>query len=281
MTRVIPFPNSQPGPGGELAWLDLLRLASRLRAAGAGHLAVDRFLGHTAVASLFLGHDAREGRPVTLKLIDSDLAYDVGAAEFVRGIGDARELADPRILPPGPGPGSPGAICYVSPYAPAEPLRNHLSQSQPIQFADALRIAVDTARALDHWHVLGLAHGDVRAESLLIQAGQVVLPPPDRVRYGWDARQHDVQALARFCLDLLDSSSQKPEEEGCWPRLRTGLMRAAEGSGSLALSAGRLAEKLTDAQYRAAGPDVDWLGPARRFLTAVRGWVRAIPGALP
>ncbi len=256
--------------GSSEPWLDFLRLGRRLRAAGAGHLALDRFLGHTAVASLFRGRDVRGGRTVTIKLVDSDLAYDVGAAEFVRGIGSAEELAEPRILPPGPGAGARGAICYVSLYAAVEPLRDHLPR--PIRFADALRITVDTGRALDHWHSLGLAHGAVTWDSLLIQAGQVVLAPPDQVTYGWDARQRDVQALAQLCLDLLESSVQSPDEERWWEQhLRPGLVRVAGGSGAPSLSARRLADRLTEAEYRAAGPRAGKMGALRRFLRAVLG----------
>jgi serine/threonine protein kinase len=280
MTRVIPFTNSRSAPGASEPWPAFLQLGRRLRAAGAGHLAIDRFLGHTAVASVFLGHDVREGQTVTLKLIDSDLAYDVGGAEFVRGIGNARELGDPRVLPPEPGPSGRGAIYYVSPYAPPEPLRDHLSHSQPMPFADALRIAVDTARALDRWHALGLAHGDVRRDTLLIQAGQIVLPPPNQMTYGWEARQRDVQALAQLCLDVLESSVQRPEEERCWQRLRAALARVAGGSGAPSLSAGRLADKLTDAEYRTTNPKAG-RPRLRRLLTALWSWVRATSGALP
>jgi hypothetical protein len=170
--------------------VEAVALGARLEAAGAGRLAVDRFLGNTAVASVFLGHDVGDGRAVTIKLVDSDLAYDVGGAEFVRGIGSASELADPHVLPPGIG--VPGAVCYVGAYASAEPLRDHLSRAQPVRFADAIRIAADTGRALGRWHALGLAHGSVRWESLLIQSGQVLLSPPDHATSGRDAQHRDV-----------------------------------------------------------------------------------------
>lgn len=258
--------------------VEAVALGGRLEAAGAGHLRVDRFLGNTAVASVFLGHDVGDGRAVTVKLVDSDLAYDVGGAEFVRGIGSASELADPHVLPPGIG--VPGAVCYVGAYAPAESLREHLSRAQPVRFADAIRIAADIARALDRWHALGLAHGSVRWETLLVQSGQVLLSPPDHVASGRDAQRRDVRVLAQLCLDLLEPSAQQPVSDGPWQRLRTTLLRAAQGSGPPSLSAERLADRLTEVEYRVTRPEAGRSTRFRRFLAAIRGRFSVIPGAV-
>ena len=252
-------------------------LGARLQAAGAGHLTVDRFLGNTAVASVFLGHDVA-GRAVTIKLVDSDLAYDVGGAEFVRGIGSASELADPHVLPPGPG--VPGAVSYVGAYAPAEPLREHLARAQPVRFAEAIRIAADTARALNRWHALGLAHGSVCLETLLIQGGQVVLCPPDQAMSGWEAQHRDVQALAQLCLDLLEPSARQATSNTSWHRLEAALVRAAEGADPLSLTADRVADRLTEAEYRVTRPEAGGSRGLRRFLAAIRSRLSVVPGAV-
>jgi hypothetical protein len=253
-------------------------LGAHLQAAGAGHVIVDRFLGDTAVASVFLGHDVGDGRAVMIKVVDSDLAYDVGGAEFVRGIGSASELADPHILPPGAG--VPRAVCYVGAYAPAEPLREHLSRAQPVGFADAIRIATDIARVLGRWHALGLAHGSVHWETLLIQSGHVLLSPPDHVTSGWDAQHRDVRALARLCLHLLEPSVQPPERDRRWQRLRATLLRAAQGSGPPSLSAQRLADRLTEVEYQVTRPEAGRSTRFRRLLAAVWGRLSVIPGAV-
>jgi len=258
--------------------VEAVALGARLEAAGAGQLAVDRFLGNTAVASVFLGHEVDGGRPVTIKLVDSDLAYDVGGPEFVRGIGSASELADPHVLPPGPG--IPGAVCYVRAYAPVEPLREHLARAQPVRFGDAIRIAADTARALARWHALGLAHGSVRVETLLIQSGQVVLRPPDQAVSGREAEHRDAQALARLCLDLLEPSVQEPVSDTRWQRLEAALLRAAEGADPLSLTAERLADRLTEVEYRVTQPEASRSTRFRRFVATIRGRFSVIPGAV-
>jgi hypothetical protein len=267
-------PRVPPEPPGDLALL-----TARLQAADIGHLAVDRFLGQTAVASVFLGHDVGTGRPVTLKLVDSDLAYDVGGAEFVRGIGSVRELAEPHVLPPATDPTVPGAICYVSPFEAPEPLRGYLARAQPLQFAEALQLATDAARALDHWHALGLAHGGVKWDNLQIQGGQVLLSPPEDVTVGADARRHDVEVLASICAEVLDRSTERPEADRRWERLRALLLRASRGAGPASLTPARLADRLTEAEYDATSPGAGRSMRFRRLLAAVWDRLRVIPGA--
>jgi len=268
-------PRVPPEPPGDLALL-----TARLQAADIGHLAVDRFLGQTAVASVFLGHDVGDGRPVTLKLVDSDLAYDVGGAEFVRGIGSLRELAEPHVLPPGTDPTVPGAICYASPFEAPEALRHYLGRVQPLPFAEALRLATDAARALDHWHALGLAHGGGRWDNLHIQSGLVLFSPPEDVTVGADARRRDVEALAGICVEVLDPSTEKPEADRRWERVRALLLRAARGAGPASLTPARLADRLTEAEYRANRPDAGWAASVRRLGAALRDRLMAVPGFL-
>jgi hypothetical protein len=250
-------------------------LTQRLRAAGAAHLAVDCLVGHSGVASVFAARDIRQRRAVTLKLVESDSAYDVGAAAFVRGIGSAEELGDPHILPPDWHTRGRGALYYVGPHVAAEPLTDHLMRSRPMRTADGLLIAADIARALDRWHTLGLAHGEIGWDMLLIQSGQVLLRPPSRVTYGYEPRRRDVQALARLCLDLLDQTAEPAVGPGRGQSLREVLLRAADQPGT-SLSARRLAERLTlMAELEAMRPGAERAGPLRRLLTAVARFGKA------
>jgi hypothetical protein len=211
---------------------------------------------------------------VTLKLVESDSAYDVGAAAFVRGIGSTEELGDPHILPPGCDTRNRGALYYVGPHAAAEPLKDYLTRSRPMRAADGLLIAADIARALDRWHTLGLAHGEIGWDMLLIQSGQVLLRPPSGVTYGYEPRRRDVQALARLCLDLLDQTAEPAVGPGRGQSRREVLLRADQPGTSL--SARRLAERLTlMAELEAMRPGAERAGPLRRLLTAVARFGKA------
>jgi hypothetical protein len=164
--------------------------------------------------------------------------------------------------------------------ATVEPLREHLARSQPVRFVDAIRITMEMARALDRWHSLGLAHGNVGWESLQLQSGQVLLAPPERVAYGLDAQRRDLQALIRILLEVLDPSIEKPERDRRWRRLHTALLRAAEGLGAPSPSAAWLADRLTEVEYRVTRPGAGRMASLRRFLASLWGRVRAIPGVV-
>jgi hypothetical protein len=147
--------------------------------------------------------------------------------------------------------------------------------------AEWLLIGADIARGLDRWHTLGLAHGEIRWERLLIQSGQVLLQPPSRVTYGWDARRRDIQALARLCLDLLDQTADPAVGHERRHSLREVLLRAAD-QPSTSVSARRLAEQLTvTAEREALQPEAEQAGTLHRLLAAVGRWMGRPPHDAP
>lgn len=266
-----------PHPGRPVQPNDEAQLERRLQAVGAGHIAVGRFLGHTAVARVFLAHDRRTGRAVTAKLVDSEMAYDVGGPEFARGIGSVPALRDPHVLAPGTEPGAQGAICYFTPYVPAVSLGEHLSTGGALPFIDAVRIAADAARALGHWYRLGVGYGCFRMDALLLQHGQIMLPPPDESSYQPNGSWRDVRNLARFILDLRNRCADWPHGNLRWQRLRAQLRRAAEGQGSPSLSVADIADALAWLEHEAEPPGRSQAGLLRRWLAALRASVRRGP----
>ena len=270
ITRSVLFSSGRSASRTDELLLEPVQLRRRLAAAGAGHLAVDGLLGRTAIASVFLARDTRTGRRVTVKLVDSDLAYDVGGEEFVRAIGNAQELGDPHVLLPVVG--DRGAVYYVSPYAAGEPLPGYLARVQPLQLADALRITIDAARALDRWHGFGVAHADLRQENVVVQDGRILIRPPDGVTYGWDAGRRDLQRLARLCLDIFDQVVDPPDADRGWQQLREELLKAADGSGPKSWSAGHLADELMLMERHALRRGTGRPGPLHRVLAAI--WCR-------
>ncbi len=262
-------PDEPPSPAAATLVAQGMHSNARLEAALGGCYAVERLLGRSAVASVFLAHDIPGRRSVTIKLVDTDLAYDVGGATYVRAIGDRRELGKAHVLPPGPGANDGGGLYYVSPYVPGRPLSEFLMKSPTIGWEEALRIASDSARALDHWHALGLAHGDMGPDTLLMLGDQILLAPPSRVVYGWEERRRDVQALARLCLALFERSRRPALPPGNWQRLHALLAGAAAGSAPPSFSAGDIAETLASAERGELGP-----GRLRRWLTTIARWIQ-------
>src|SRR5207249_3932315 len=58
----------------------------RLQSALAGRYAIERELGHGAMATVFLAQDVKHRRPVALKVLRPDVAATVGPERFVRDI---------------------------------------------------------------------------------------------------------------------------------------------------------------------------------------------------
>jgi len=261
--KVVPIPAVAPEPGA---------LAERLRAAGAGHLSVEELIGCNAMASVFRGKDLRNGQAVLIKLVESDAAYDVGSPGYVRSIGTADELRRPYILSPQAGPARSGAVYYVSPFTASEPLAAVLARSPRLGQAEAFRVAIEAARALDRWHVCDQAHGEVSTQTFLKQGDQILLRQPDMVRYGWEAHRKDMYALASLCLDLLARSSLTGVEDAESQDLMAWLHEVAEGRAEPSVGAGHVANRLLIAEPsgRRARPEANGL-LARLLSLARRG----------
>src|SRR5204862_411216 len=70
----------------------------RLQSALAGRYAIERELGHGAMATVFLAQDVKLRRLVALKVLRPDVAATVGPERFVREIDIAAHLTHPHIL---------------------------------------------------------------------------------------------------------------------------------------------------------------------------------------
>ncbi len=227
-------------------------LTRRLRVSGLPYLLVDHLLGRTRVGSLYLAIDGRTDRPVTVKVIADDLAYDVGAADFLGGLGDATEAWTPHVLNPGRAADGRGTLCYISPFVPGETLREALESSRPISAVDALRISADLAGAARYWSARGEAHGGLDPDSVLLQSGQVVVVPPGEPTPGVSAGRRDIAAVARLALALWKRTTPAPEMAARFPSLLATLGTVADPEQPTLLSMVQLGELLKRASEEAA-----------------------------
>ena len=68
-----------------------------------------------------------------------------------------------------------GTLLYVTPVVQGQSLRDRLDAQRQLPIADAVRIASEVAGALDHAHRLGIIHGDIKPENILLQHGHVLV----------------------------------------------------------------------------------------------------------
>jgi TolB-like protein/Tfp pilus assembly protein PilF len=145
-------------------------LRAGLDSALSGRYAIERELGRGGMATVFLARDLRHDRPVALKVLHPQLAAMLGPERFQREIRFAARLQHPHILTVLDSGEAGDQLWFTMPYVEGESLRDRLNRQKQLPVADALRIARDTADALDYAHQHGVIHRDIKPENILLTA---------------------------------------------------------------------------------------------------------------
>ena len=148
---------------------------SRLRAALANHYRLDRELGRGGMATVYLAHDLKHDRPVALKLLHPEIAAVLGPERFQREIMLAARLQHPHILAVHDSGEAAGELWFTMPFVEGESLRDRLEREHHLPVADALRIARETADALDYAHRHGVIHRDVKPENIMLTGNHALV----------------------------------------------------------------------------------------------------------
>jgi eukaryotic-like serine/threonine-protein kinase len=141
---------------------------ARLTAALTGRYEVERELGHGAMATVYLAHDAKHGRQVAIKVLRPDLAAAVGAERFLREIGIAARLQHPHILTLIDSGEADGFLYYVMPFVQGESLRSRLARGEAIPVSEASRLLRDIVDGIAHAHRHGVVHRDIKPDNVMI-----------------------------------------------------------------------------------------------------------------
>jgi serine/threonine-protein kinase len=149
-------------------------LLERLRAALADRYDLGRELGRGGMATVYLAHDRKLGRPVAIKVLHPGLAASLGSERFLREIRIAARLTHPHILPLIDSGETDGLLYFVTPYVEGS-LRDRLARAPRLPFGEALRIARDVGAGLDYAHRQGFVHRDVKPGNILFADGHAVL----------------------------------------------------------------------------------------------------------
>jgi serine/threonine-protein kinase len=140
----------------------------KLREALAGRYTLERELGRGGMATVYLARDVRHKRPVALKVLHPELAAGLGPGRFEREIEFAARLQHPHILTVLDSGETAGQLWFTMPFVEGESLRDRLRRERQLPVEDALRIASETARALDYAHRQGVVHRDIKPENILL-----------------------------------------------------------------------------------------------------------------
>jgi len=135
-----------------------------------GRYAIERELGRGGMATVLLARDLRHDRPVALKVLHPELAATLGPDRFLREIRLAARLQHPHVLSVFDSGDADGQLWFTMPYVEGETLREQLRREGQLPIDDALRIARETADALDYAHQQGIVHRDIKPENILLTA---------------------------------------------------------------------------------------------------------------
>jgi eukaryotic-like serine/threonine-protein kinase len=147
----------------------------RLREGLAGKYRIERELGRGGMATVYLAMDEQHDRAVALKVLHPDLAATLGSERFQREIKLAAKLQHPHILSVYDSGDAGGLLWYTMPFVQGESLRDRMTREGQLPIPDAMRIARESALALDYAHRNGVVHRDIKPENILLSDGQAIV----------------------------------------------------------------------------------------------------------
>jgi Tol biopolymer transport system component/tRNA A-37 threonylcarbamoyl transferase component Bud32 len=150
-------------------------LLGRLQSALSDRYRIDREVGAGGMATVYLAEDVRHDRRVALKVLRPELAAVIGAERFLAEIKLTANLQHPHILPLFDSGEADGYLFYVMPFVKGETLRDRMSHERQLPVADAIRITVEVASALDYAHRQGVVHRDIKPENILLHDGSAMV----------------------------------------------------------------------------------------------------------
>jgi serine/threonine-protein kinase len=150
-------------------------LLEDLEAAVGDRYRVSGQLGEGGMATVYLALDLKHHRQVAIKLLKPELSVMLGGERFLREIEIAAKLQHPHILPLFDSGEANGLLYYVMPFVEGETLRARLAREQQLSIADAVKIAVEVAGALQYAHDHGVVHRDIKPENIMLSGGHAVV----------------------------------------------------------------------------------------------------------
>ncbi len=194
---------SHPGAVLPEAWLH--SFAESL----AGRYRLEHELGAGGMAVVYLAFDERHQRPVALKVLRPELSAGLGTDRFLREIGTAAALQHPHILPVYDSGAAGDFLYYVMPKVEGGSLRDHLTRTGRLPVAEAVRVALGAAAALDFAHERNVVHRDIKPENLMLHGGEVVVADFGIAKAVTDA---DVQRLTHTGVVIGTPAYMSPEQ---------------------------------------------------------------------
>jgi eukaryotic-like serine/threonine-protein kinase len=147
----------------------------QLQTAFADRYRIERELGRGGMATVYLAEDLKHGRNVAIKVLNPELAANLGAERFDREIRMAAQLQHPHIVSLYDSGSVDGFLYYVMPFVPGESLRDRLNRENQLPIDDALQITLEVCDALSYAHSMGIVHRDIKPENIMLSGGHALV----------------------------------------------------------------------------------------------------------
>ncbi|HLG06786.1 MAG TPA: serine/threonine-protein kinase, partial [Gemmatimonadales bacterium] len=157
-------------PTGEAGTPSYEVAPERLQAAIGSSYELGRLLGRGGYAEVFTVRDLRLGRELALKVLRPDLILSEHlVTRFRREALAVGNVQHPHIVPVYDVGESEGVLWLLMPLIQGETLKRILAREGPLPVAEARRILLEAAGALQAAHEAGVVHRDIKPENLMIE----------------------------------------------------------------------------------------------------------------
>jgi len=147
----------------------------KVREALGDRFEVEREIGHSGMAAIFLARELGCDKPVVLKVLQPEFAATVGAPRFHREIMIIGSLDHPNILPSIESNEAGPLLYYVTPYAPDGSLRDRIAERGHLPVEETIEITRQVAAALDHAHGHNVLHRDIKPANILFDGDRAMV----------------------------------------------------------------------------------------------------------
>ena len=144
-------------------------LLDRLVVAVGRQYLVDAEIARGGMAVVYRARDIRLNRPVAIKLLPPELAFNADVRErFLREAQTSAQLAHPGIVPIYTVDEANGLVFFVMALVIGETLGERLAREKRLPVDEVRRILTDVADALAYAHARGVVHRDVKPDNILL-----------------------------------------------------------------------------------------------------------------
>jgi serine/threonine-protein kinase len=137
----------------------------------AGKFRLDACLGRSDTTAVYVARESNSERQIVVKALARPADGRTEADErFSRAVETVAALEHPHIVPVFTHGTTEHVYWYSMDHVRGRSLREYLNSHGPLDLRSCLRIVTQVASALDHAHRLGIVHGALKPENVLIDA---------------------------------------------------------------------------------------------------------------